>query len=102
MPIIEHVPSTFDELCGHWDKGITDGAGDYDLGVLIGRKRDNFFILDLVRRDWSAGKRDDIIDLTASLDLTEYGDAAYGGERRGWRQSAEISMKRRSACAATG
>jgi len=91
-------PSEFDALCRYWDKAGTQDAGDDTAGVLIGRKGDDFFALDVVVGQWSAGKRDDNIDLTAVMDETEYGLTVMTRFEQepgsGGKQSAEISVDR--------
>ncbi len=71
--IVEGVHVEFDALIRSWDLAATDGAGDYTVGILLGRRGDDFWILDMVRGQWSSGRRDDNIDLIAATDDTMYG-----------------------------
>lgn len=46
----------------YWDLAITAGAGDYTCGVLMGVGSDgNYYILRVVRGQWSGAKRDETI-----------------------------------------
>lgn len=56
----ELVPWQDLELCRGWDKAGTQGAGDYTVGVLLGRsvKTGRFYILDVFRKQLSYDKRD--------------------------------------------
>ncbi|OWY62994.1 hypothetical protein B7486_55465, partial [cyanobacterium TDX16] len=53
----------------YWDKAGTEGAGAYSCGVLMGRSAEGlYFILDIIRGQWSAGQRESIIRDTAQAD----------------------------------
>jgi predicted phage terminase large subunit-like protein len=56
-----------------WDKAATAGAGDYTAGVLMARSGGKFYIVDVVRGQWSSGERDMIIKQTAAIDKQIYG-----------------------------
>jgi predicted phage terminase large subunit-like protein len=72
--IVEGVSSIqFDSLVRAWDLAATEGDGDYTVGILLGRKKDDFWILDMVRGQWGSGKRDDNIDSIANSDDQLYG-----------------------------
>jgi predicted phage terminase large subunit-like protein len=61
-------------LARYWDKAATEGAGDYSVGVLMARGMDGiFYILDVVRGQWSAGTRELIIQQTAHSDRQRFG-----------------------------
>lgn len=72
----QRIPKSdqFDELCRYWDKAGTEGGGDYTVGVLMGRMGSQYYVLDVVRGQWSHGRREQMIDLTASLDFTDFGN----------------------------
>lgn len=71
--IVDHVPYDTDQYIRWWDKAATAGAGDYTAGVLMARHGGAFFIVDVVRGQWSSGERDTIIKQTAELDKQQYG-----------------------------
>lgn len=53
----------------YWDKAGTDGGGAYTAGVKMGLGVDGcFYILDVVRGQWGASKREPIIKQTAHVD----------------------------------
>ena len=98
LRIVDAVPTGMKNFVRAWDKGGTEGDGDYTVGVLMGEHEGRFYILDVVRGQWSAGKRDDNIDLTASLDESSYGNNVQIWFEQepgsGGKQSAEISISR--------
>ena len=65
----------------YWDKAGTDAADNamsaFTAGVLMFKLRDgNYFIADVVRGQWSAGKREAIIRQTAEIDRALYDSQA--------------------------
>lgn len=57
------------EVVRFWDKAGTRGAGAFTVGVKMGIDSDNeFWILDVVRGQWEASKRELIIHQTAIMD----------------------------------
>lgn len=52
----------------YWDKAGTEGGGDWTAGVLIGRAGATFYVLDVVRGQWSPAQRATVIRQTAALD----------------------------------
>lgn len=55
-----------------WDLASTANAGDYTVGILLGKDIDNrIWILDMIRGQYDAGTRDRIIRQTAELDGTD-------------------------------
>ena len=59
----------------YWDKAGTEGAGTFSCGVLAAfdPMAKCYYIEDLVRGQWSAGRREAIIKQTAQLDAVAYG-----------------------------
>lgn len=56
-------------FCRGWDLAATDGAGDFTVGGKVARDQEGrFYICDIVRGQWEANYRDDMIKQTASLD----------------------------------
>lgn len=62
-----------------WDKGATEGGGDYTAGVLICYVNHQWFVEDVIRGQWSFGERDAIIRATAQRDKEKYGFVTYWG-----------------------
>lgn len=52
----------------YWDKAGTQDGGDYTAGVLIGRGGGLFYVLDVVRGQWSPAQRKAIIRQTTQAD----------------------------------
>jgi predicted phage terminase large subunit-like protein len=74
-PLDAFVPAG--RLVRFWDNAATDGGGDYTAGVLVSRQQDRFHVVDVVRGQWSPGKRDDQILRTAKDDQARYGNVRY-------------------------
>lgn len=60
----------------YWDKaGADEGKGDYTVGVLMAKDSNGFFYIeDVVRGQWTAFPRNDVIKSTAAKDQGKYGD----------------------------
>lgn len=72
--LVNRVPSDCKRV-RYWDKAGTEGSGAFSCGVLIGYNHmaKIYYIEDLVRGQWSAGRRETIIKQTAQLDAVSYG-----------------------------
>jgi predicted phage terminase large subunit-like protein len=77
----------------YWDKAGTDDGGMYTCGVLMHKlKSGRFVIADLIRGQWSAGKRESIIRNTTIQDgpnVTVYVEQEPGS---GGKESAENTI----------
>jgi predicted phage terminase large subunit-like protein len=72
--LVERVPAACRRV-RYWDKAGTEGGGAFSCGVLIAYDPITkiYYIEDLVRGQWSAGRREAIIEQTAQLDAKAYG-----------------------------
>ena len=81
----------------YWDKAGTEGAGAYSCGVLIARKPDRTYCVeDVVRGQWSAFEREEVIKQVASLDRLKHGDVTIWQEQEpgsGGKESAENTTR---------
>ena len=69
MKIEEAAPAQFVRLVRGWDKAATKDAGAYSCGVLIGLDRQgDYWILDVVRGQWTPRDREAMIMQTAQMD----------------------------------
>jgi predicted phage terminase large subunit-like protein len=58
----------------YWDKAGTEGGGKRTAGVLEGEHQNgDFYVLDVVKGQWSAGEREKVILQTAHLDYARWG-----------------------------
>lgn len=71
--IVDEIPSGITELIRYWDKAATEDDGDYTAGVLMARAGTYFYILDVVRGQWSTHNRRNVMRQTAYLDEARYG-----------------------------
>lgn len=66
-------PSQIVKAVRYWDKAGTEGGGAYTAGVLMFRLRNKkYFVADIVRGQWSSGKRESIIRQSGLLDKALY------------------------------
>jgi predicted phage terminase large subunit-like protein len=69
FPIVETGPTGAVHRVRYWDLAGTEGGGDYTAGVLLARDSAGlFYVEDVVRGQWSSGRRNDIIQQTAERD----------------------------------
>ena len=69
IAIVEHIPGAIIESVRYWDKAGTEGGGAFTAGVLMHKLTDGKFIIaDVIRGQWSAGRREKEILQTAKLD----------------------------------
>lgn len=73
--ILPAAPAQFNALVRYWDKAATAGGGAHTAGVLMGRKSGLYYILDVIRGQWSTGQREATIKQTAQLDRERYGSS---------------------------
>lgn len=81
----------------YWDKAGTSGGGAYTAGLLMSYGYDGiFYIENMVRGQWSALEREQIIKETAELDRDIYGEVEIWIEQEpgsGGVESAELTVK---------
>lgn len=66
---VVQVPPLNCEWVRYWDKAGTKDGGDFTAGVLMGRASDGvFYVADVVRGQWSAHEREQVIKQTAEMD----------------------------------
>lgn len=71
FPIVDHAPPG-SRTVRYWDKAATHGGGAYTAGVKMRKGFDGYYyIIDVVRGQWSAPERERVIRQTAALDGTE-------------------------------
>lgn len=91
------IPADADRV-RYWDKAATEQKGAYTAGLLMARTKDGrYFIEDVVRGQWSADKRNEIMYETARKDKDRYGGRVLiyieqeGGS--GGKESMNISLR---------
>jgi predicted phage terminase large subunit-like protein len=96
LPITRDKPPAGAKRCRYWDKAGTEGGGKYTAGVLVCKHEGMFYVEDVVRGQWSAGKREKIIKATAQADREKYGSVRTYIEQEpgsGGKESAEATIK---------
>ena len=85
------------ELVRYWDKAGTEGGGKFTAGALVGRREcGRFIIADVVRGQWSAQNRENVIKQTAFMDRARYGNVLNWVEQEpgsGGKESAENTIR---------
>ena len=72
ITIVDRIPGKIKQTVRYWDKAGTDGGGCFTAGVLMHRIDDGRFIIaDVVRGQWSAGRREVVIKQCAVADREE-------------------------------
>ena len=66
--LLEVPPANMEAWVRYWDKAATEDAGDWSAGVLMGRLGRQFYVLDVVRGQWSPASRNAVIRQTTRLD----------------------------------
>lgn len=81
----------------YWDKAGSAGKGAYSAGVLMAVSPDGrYFVVNVVRGQWSSGQREIVILQTAHLDQQRYREVAIWVEQEpgsGGKESAENTVR---------
>lgn len=93
--IVSAVPQFADRI-RYWDKAGTEGAGAYTAGVLLAVKDGLIYVEDVVRGQWSARNREQMMKETAERDDAKYGNVQIWIEQEpgsGGKESAEATIQ---------
>lgn len=66
--IVDEAPAQLDVVGRSWDEAATAGAGDWTVGAKVGRAGGVWYILDVVRGQWSPRDVDAVMTQTAATD----------------------------------
>lgn len=66
--IIPEAPAGLESIGRGWDEAATADGGDFSVGAKVGHKDGAWFILDIVRGQWSSGVLDNMMDQAAAAD----------------------------------
>jgi len=76
----------------YWDKAGSEGKGDFTAGLLLAVAPDGkYYVVDVVRGQWSAAGREKIIRQTAKLDQERFGFVTIWLETEGGSSGKESS-----------
>lgn len=93
IEIVDAVPRLV-KMVRYWDKAGTADGGAYTAGVLMGKGVDGlFYVLDVVRGQWSASQREKVIKATAQIDGVGVYIWVEQEPGSGGKESAESTVK---------
>jgi predicted phage terminase large subunit-like protein len=93
LQVVDATPR-MQKVVRFWDKAGTDGGGAYTAGVKIGAGDDGlFYLLDVVRGQWSAPQRERTIRLTAEMDGVAVKQWIEQEPGSGGKESAEATIR---------
>lgn len=77
----------------YWDKASTERGGDFTVGVRMAEADGVYYVEDVVRGQWSAFQRNEVIRQTAKADGTEVDVWVEREPSAGGKESAEITIR---------
>lgn len=94
LEIVRSVPRMAKSVIRYWDKAGTEDGGAYTAGVKMGLGVDGvYYILDVVRGQWGAPKRNATMKQTAGIDGVDVHVWVEQEPGSGGKESAEITIK---------
>lgn len=93
---VDSVPAEATRAIRGWDKAGTEGGGDYSAGALVVEHSGLFYIVDVVRGQWSAWNRNQIMRTTTENDGEKFDRYTAWIEREpsaSGKESAELSIR---------
>jgi len=95
LEIVAAAPANLLRVVRYWDKAGTDGGGDWTAGVKMGVDASGvYYILDVVREQVAASKRERIIRQTAEMDGTRVTVWIEQEGGSGGKESAENTVRK--------
>src|SRR5690554_611877 len=95
LEIVPAAPATLRQVVRYWDKAGTEGGGDWTAGVKMGVDADGtYYVLDVIREQVAASKRERIIRQTAEADGVGVHVWIEQEGGSGGKESAENTIKR--------
>lgn len=94
IQIVKSIPGKIIGSVRYWDKAGTEGGGAHTAGVLMHKLHDGTYcIADIVRGQWSAGRREETIKQTAQTDGHNVKVWVEQEPGSGGKESAENTVK---------
>lgn len=97
FPLCEAGPAQASRV-RYWDKAGTQGGGAYTVGLLMAKSTEGvYYVEDVVRGQWSAGQREQVMKQTARLDADRHRNAVRIWLEQepgsGGKESAEATIR---------
>lgn len=96
LPIAKELPAECNRAVRYWDKASTQNGGDYSAGVLVTECDGIFYVVDVIRGQWSVGTRNRIMEQMAALDASRFPKLQIWTEQEpgsGGVESAEYTIR---------
>lgn len=94
--LVDATPNLFTAVVRYWDKAATRDGGDYSAGVKMGiatvHGEIRYYILNVIRGQWSAGERNRVIQQTARIDGPDVQVWVEQEPGSGGKESAQITV----------
>ena len=90
--LLPERPAMLSRWVRYWDKAGTEDGGDWSAGVLMGRAAAKYFVLDVVRGQWSPADRNRVMRQTAALDARVCPRYAIWTEQEGGSGGKESAL----------
>lgn len=95
--IVGELPKKFEALVRYWDKASATGTrAAYTCGVLMGRYKGEYYVIDVTRGKWTPSRREIIIKQTAAADRERFGYVRIFVEQEpgsGGKESVDATIK---------
>jgi predicted phage terminase large subunit-like protein len=90
--IVDAIPAA-GMMVRYWDKAGTAGGGAFTAGVKMLAADGRFYILDVIRGQWSAGEREAVMRQTATTDGRQVSVVIEQEPGSGGKESAEATIR---------
>jgi predicted phage terminase large subunit-like protein len=94
--IVPELPADATTAVRYWDKAATDGGGDFSVGVLIAQHDGLWYVVDVIRGQWSIHRRNQNIGQAADRDSRRFQDYQTVIEQEpgsGGKESAQHTIR---------
>lgn len=94
LKLVDTAPKQFEQVVRSWDKAGTEDGGNWSAGVKIARDKHGFYwVLDVVRGQWEATRREQTIRMTGELDGDDVETVLEIEGGSGGKESGEYTVR---------
>lgn len=100
--IVDRLPANISKAVRYWDFGYSQGRGDYTASVIVCESEGLFYLVGVVRGQWSPLKRQQVMSQVAALDRITFGEQVnlktwIPQDPAAGKEVAELEIKRMAA-----